>query len=199
MNKRYHIRVASVFLFFCSLYLIILSSLYVIQIKQREFFINLGHQQYHVTTKTIPSRALIYDRNKQALAMNKDSIAAFVMPKKIEQPEKLEPFLKKYFPQALERLYNNRQGNFLYLKRKLSSDQLKLIKQYNLADIHLLKEPNRFYPLEATGPIVGITNVDNKGLFGIELVHEKQLAGTPATVSLEKDARSGFFYFKKDT
>ena len=36
-------------------------------------------------------------------------------------------------------------------------------------------------------------------IFGIELFFDKQLAGTPTTTILEKDARSGLFYFSKQT
>ncbi|MEX0940160.1 MAG: penicillin-binding protein 2 [Candidatus Babeliales bacterium] len=199
MNQAYKLRAGFIFLFFCSLYLIILCNLYAIQIRQRSFYINLAKQQYNVSITSAPERALIYDRNGQPLALNKMSLSAFILPKKIEHIEQLEPFLKKHFPKALQRLYKNKDAHFLYIKRKLTPEQLALIEQQNITDIKILKEPNRFYPVESSGPIVGITDVDNKGLFGIELLCNNQLGGQPSIHTLEKDARSGHFYFTKTT
>jgi cell division protein FtsI/penicillin-binding protein 2 len=198
MNTAHKIRASFVFLFFCSLYAIILINLYSIQIRQRNFFKNLGKQQYNISIKCTPERALIYDRNSQPLAMNKMAFSAFILPKKIESIEAVEQFLKKYFPQALERWYQHQHDHFMFVKRRLTDAQIQLIKESNIADIKLLKEPSRFYPVESAGHIVGITDVDNIGLFGTELLFNRQLAGKPTMVSLEKDARFGHFYFSKN-
>ena len=87
----------------------------------------------------------------------------------------------------------------MYVKRKLSDHHIDLIAKSKLEDIQLLHEPTRFYPLDAAAQIIGITNIDNQGLAGIELQYNAQLSGTPTTLTLEKDARSGRFYFQKET
>ncbi|MGE0207265.1 MAG: hypothetical protein AB7R69_05455, partial [Candidatus Babeliales bacterium] len=185
MKTAYKIRTAFIFLFFCALYFLILCNLYAIQIKQRAFFSNLGKQQYNVTIKSTPERALIFDRNGQPLALNKHSLSAFILPKKIEHIERVEQFLKKHFPQALERLYSHPDAHFLYIKRKLTPEQQQLLEQTNIPDIKLLKEPNRFYPYESLGHVVGITDIDNNGQCGIELLYNESLAGIPTTYVLE--------------
>ena len=201
MNIAYKIRAGFIFLFFCSLYMLILLNLYSIAIKQRNFFSTLGKQQYMISIKSTPERALIYDRCGSPLVINKPMLSAFILPKNLESTETVERFLKKYFPKALKRLYQHADSDtyFLYIKRKLNPDQLALLKKNNIPDIKLLKEPGRFYPLENDGHLIGITNIDNIGLFGIEGIYDKQLSGLPATFSLEKDGRSGHFYFNKTT
>jgi cell division protein FtsI (penicillin-binding protein 3) len=199
MNTAYKLRSSLIFLFFCSLYIIILFNLYSIAIKQRNFFINLAKQQYSISVTSTPERALIYDRNGAPLVLNKPMLSAFMLPKTLESKETLEPFLKRYFPQALERLHQHPDSHFLYIKRKLSPEHLALLEQHNVLDIKLLKEPGRFYPIESAGPLVGITDIDNVGLFGLELIYDKLLGGSPTTFYLEKDARSGHFYFTKTT
>ncbi len=87
----------------------------------------------------------------------------------------------------------------MYIKRRLSPHELELIKQSAQPDIKLLKEPGRFYTTPSMGPIIGITNIDNKGLFGIEKVYDSILAGKPTTYLLEKDARFRNCYFKRET
>jgi len=200
MNKSYKIRTTLLFLLFCSLYLVIGVNLFLIQIMQNSFFKNLGKNQYNVTITMQPERAPIFDRSgKQFLAMNKDCFSAFILPKQITEKETVIKFLKKYFPTAVKRLEHNKEKHFMFIKRKLTDKQVQIIKDSNITDIHLLKEPNRFYPIESTSTIVGITDIDNKGLSGIELTCNKLLSGRPTTFSLENDARSGCFYFKKET
>ena len=87
----------------------------------------------------------------------------------------------------------------MYLKRRLSAKEIALIESSGLTDIKLIKEPSRFYPIQSVGPIVGITDIDNQGLFGIESLYNTTLAGKPTTYIVEKDARSGRFYFTRQT
>lgn len=200
MNRsQFKIRSTLIFLLFCSLYSIILVNLYYIQIHNKEFYTNLGTKQYNVTLIQTPERALIYDRNNQPLTLNKQQYAAFIVPKKLQSPETLEPFLLAHFPQAHARLEAQRTSSFMFVKRKLTDAEVALIKESKLQDLHLLQEPNRYYPLRAAGPLVGITDIDNVGLFGIEKLYNAQLIGSPSTHILEKDARSGNFYFAKET
>jgi len=200
MNKTYKIRTVLVFLLFCSLYLIIGINLFLIQIMQNSFFKNLGKNQYNVTVTMQPERAPIFDRSgKQFLAMNKNCFSAFILPKQIINEKTLLSFLEEHFPEAVTRLENSKEKHFMFVKRKLTDEQVSIIQESNIQDIHLLKEPNRFYPIESTSTFVGITNIDNKGLSGIELRFNGLLSGTPTTFSLEKDARSGCFHFKKET
>lgn len=200
MNKAYKIRTVFVFLVFCLLYAVILFNLYLIQIKQNDFFSHLGKQQYNVVVSRYPARAPIFDRtSKQPLALNKDCLSAFLLPKQLTEQKKIEAFLGQHFPNTLARLQTNKNKSFMFVQRRLNDKQLKIITDAQLKDIKLLKERGRFYPVPSAGPLVGSTDVDNKGLFGIEFQCDKQLGGTPAVYSLEQEARSGHFYFKKET
>lgn len=186
-----------IFLFFGLAYAIVLANLVYLQLIQHTFFTQLGQKQYHVTLTSHPPRGLILDRNGKFLAINKDSLAAFILPKQLEDKKQLESFLAKHFPAARERLRTHPHAHFLYVQRRLSPEQIQLIEHHHIVDIKFLNEPNRYYPCCATASLVGITDIDNQGLFGLELQFDKELAGTPTTVSLEKDARSGHFYFNK--
>ncbi len=199
MNTSAKLRTVSLFFLFCVLFSIALIHLYGLQIRQHTFFSDLGKKQYYLTLTTYPPRALIYDRNGLPLALNKESISAFIMPHQIKDKEKLTIFLQTYFPAALTRLEEKKHAYFVYVKRRITPDEQQLIEREGIEDIHFLNEPSRFYPVDVTGSLTGITNTDNRGLFGIELFYNTQLAGTPTTTILEKDARSGMFYFSKET
>lgn len=186
------------FLIFCLCYGIIIANLYHIQIMQGEFFSQLAKQQYYLSTTQTPPRAAIYDRSgKQFLAHNKQALSAFITPRSISDHKKLNAFLRKNFPAAYSQLPSKKDKHFMYIKRHLSQSEIDLITKAKLPDIYFLTEHRRFYPVASTGNLVGITDLDNNGLFGIELQYNEQLKGTPTTYFLEKDARSGHFYLSK--
>lgn len=200
INKQYKLRSTIVFFFFCFFYVCVIINLYSIQVRNNNFYAHLGEKQYNVTITQSPPRAPIYDRSGSTyLALNKDSLSAFILPKSLEQKNKLELFLAKHFPQALERLHANHTSYFMYIKRRLNEQEINLIQESGLSDIKFLNEPSRFYPIESAAQIIGVTDIDNVGLFGIEMQFNNRLAGTPSTYTLEKDARSGHFYFEKKT
>jgi cell division protein FtsI (penicillin-binding protein 3) len=199
MNRAYKIRAFFIFFLFCVAYFFIAYTVYVISIAQQDFFDRLSHQQYSTLFHLCPERGIIYDRNGKPLALNKDGMAAFITPTKIKNPQELEHFLKTHFPATLERWQKHPQANFVYVARRLSDKQLDLINQQALEDIYLLQEPQRLYPVPAAASIVGVTDVDNHGLFGVELIFDAILSGTPTTMILERDARGGHYYFKQET
>src|SRR5581483_2108641 len=134
LSKQYKVRITIVFLIFSLLYCAILFNLYLIQIKNHDFYAHLGEKQYIVTVTQTPPRAPIYDRFGNFLALNKDSISAFILPKSLEEPEKLKTFLATHFPQALDRLDQHTDSYFMYVKRRLSEEQIALIQENNIKD-----------------------------------------------------------------
>lgn len=193
-------RITLIYLLFCSAYLILAINLYRLQISNHQFYQELGTQQYHVKMTQLPPRAPILDRTgKQYLAMNRESLSAFILPDQLTDKETLAPLLREYFPAAFRRWNQHTQRSFLFIARKLTPAQLELLATLAHPDIKVLKEPSRYYPSSISAPCIGITNSDNKGLMGIELFYNATLTGTATTSFLEKDARSGYFYFQKET
>jgi cell division protein FtsI (penicillin-binding protein 3) len=200
MNSSYKIRGSWLFFIFCVLYGVIVLNLYFIQIVHHQFYAQLQHKQCYITVTTDCARAPVLDRTgKQYLALNKESLAAFILPKNLEDPASLLPFLEQYFPKARERFEFYKNHHFMFVQRRLTLEQQMLLVHAHLADIKLLQEPSRYYPIPGTGPLIGITDIDNQGLCGIEFSCNDRLAGTPATCMLARDARSNHFYFNKET
>lgn len=192
-------RLTLVFFVFVSLYLFLAINLYKVQIQHHDFFKERAQKQYAMTVTVTPPRAEIFDRTGvQPLALNNEAIAAFIVPNKISQPDTLIPFLATHFPDAAQRLSSQKNSHFMYIKRRLLPEEIERIEESGVPDIKFLKEPSRYYPIAGVGPIVGITNIDNEGLFGVESMCNQQLAGTPTTYELEKDCRSQRFYITRE-
>lgn len=193
-----HVRSFFIFLILFCLYGIIIANLYIIQVKQQSFFTNLGKKQYNITTTTLPERAQIFDRNGTPVALNKVSFAAFILPKQVLDKNLMQNFIDEHFPAVSQRLESSWDKNFFFISRKLTQEQESLIAQANLTDIHILQEPRRFYPYQCMSTILGITDIDNHGIMGIEQQYDEILQGTATTHILKKDARSNRFYFEKE-
>lgn len=199
MNQQSHkIRLSLIFFIFLSALSIALIRLFYLQIYSFTFFHTMAKQQYQVKIIKHPDRASIFDRFGNPLAVNKDALSIFITPTSVHDKQGIKDFIEHYFPQALERYNQKQDSSFFYIKRRITDDEKDLIQRLNHPDIYLLNEPNRFYPIESAIPLVGITDIDNNGIFGIELLYNKQLQGKPSIAYLEKDARSHLFYFSKE-
>lgn len=198
MRHSSKVRSALIFILFVILYLVLLVNLYFIQIKQKDFFSGLASRQYRIEVLSYPERGEILDRHGLPVAINKESVSAFVLPRQLQDEPGLKRFLQKYFPASYARLKRLHDKHFMYVARRLPADLCAQVKCDKVLDLKFMKEPSRFYPNDAMGPVVGITNIDNQGLFGIEQLYNSVLAGQPSQVILEKDARSSHNYFKRD-
>lgn len=199
MRNSSKVRSALVFMIFLGLYLILLVNLYFIQIWQADFFNTLANRQYHITLTTSPSRGEILDRHGRKLALNKEQISAFVLPRQLQDEASLKLFLQKHFPNSWERLSRFRDKHFMYVSRRVSPFLSEIAQAEQIKDLKFIKEPSRFYVNGALGPVVGVTDIDNHGLFGLEQLYDQFLAGTATKVILKKDARFDHFYFKQES
>lgn len=192
------LRVAIITGAFILLYGIVGVHVFLIQTVRSKFFAHIARQQYQITITEQPPRAPIYDRKKNPLALNKETFSAFITPNNLEEKSRTISFLKKYFPEAWERLKIKNDTCFMYVKRHLSPEEITFITNAHLTDLQIICEEGRFYPHASLGHTIGITNIDNEGIAGIELTYNHRLAGSPTTYFVEKDARSKRYYFKKE-
>ncbi len=199
LARDYKIRVFVVFLCFIMLFAIIAIRLFLIQIRQKNFFKVLAKHQYELEITLNPPRAFIYDSSGRfPLAFNREVPSAFIVPHQLATPDKTLSFLKRQYPDVYQRIKQNPDKQFLWLDRKLTQQKHEKLVKLGLKDIHFIGEHQRFYPLQAAAQVVGFTDIDNVGTAGIELGFSKRLSGLPSRVKFEKDARSGSFYFEKE-
>ncbi|MDP3788532.1 MAG: penicillin-binding protein 2 [Candidatus Chromulinivorax sp.] len=193
-----HLRSFFIFSILLTLYGIIIASLYFMQVQQENFFKNLGEKQYSISVTTLPERACIFDRNGTPIALNKDSFAAFILSKQVTDRPAVIEFLEKHFPAAATRFAQSWDKNFFFIARKLTLEQQEIISSSKIPDIHILQEPSRFYPYKCLSTVLGITDIDNHGIMGLEQEYDELLRGTETTHLLKKDARNNHFYFEKE-
>ena len=76
----------------------------------------------------------------------------------------------------------------MYLKRHVSWERMYEIRQLRLAHLRLEPEYRRYYPAgESTAHVVGLTDIDDMGLEGIELAFESSLRGEAGNKTVLRD------------
>ncbi|MEO3385506.1 penicillin-binding protein 2 [Mesorhizobium sp. CAU 1741] len=123
-------------------------------------------------SRVTASRPDIVDRNGKVLATDINTASLFAEPRRIvDADEALEKLLTVLPDLNIEQTYNRLQSNagFIWLRRQLSPRQQQAILQLGIPGIGFRTEKLRFYPGGPTAAhILGLVNVDNKGIAGME-------------------------------
>lgn len=119
------------------------------------------------------ARPEIRDRNGRVMALDIQMQSLFAEPKVIDRPEETFEALSGVLPEldyddTMAKLTNRKRG-FIWLKREITPAQQQEILKLGLPGIDFRSESRRFYPDGRTAAhILGYTDIDNKGLAGIE-------------------------------
>lgn len=144
---------------------------------------------------TIPAyRGMIKDRNGESLAISTPVDSVWVNPQefdmndpRIKQLAKLVDLPVKSIRSKVEH-YAKLRKEFVYLRRHVEPTIGKKIKALQISGVHLLPEYRRYYPAgEVTAQVLGVTNVDHKGIEGLELAYNSWLQGKAGKKIVEKD------------
>ncbi|MCL2816791.1 MAG: penicillin-binding transpeptidase domain-containing protein [Clostridiales bacterium] len=145
---------------------------------------------------SIPApRGEIYDRNgnKLAVSIGLDSIAVYPPDiKKANKEAEVAAVLSRILEIPYDTVYGRvvSQRAFEWIKRKVTPEQAKAIREANLPGIGFIEEPQRVYPEgKLAAHVLGFAGIDNQGLSGIEIYFENTLKGTPGSRIFETDAK----------
>ena len=132
------------------------------------------------------SRPDIVDRNGEVLATDIKTASLFAEPRRIVDADEVIEKLTTVLPDLeLEQTYHKLKSGagFVWLKRQLTPRQQADILQLGLPGIGFRTEKRRFYPGgETASHVLGLTNIDNKGISGIEkYIDDQGLADLQAT------------------
>ena len=89
-----------------------------------------------------------------------------------------------------KKLRANKSKQFIYLARQIPPEISEDIANLNLPAISSTSEYRRFYPMgESLSHVVGFTNIDDKGVEGIERAKNQSLAGESGKKRVVRDGR----------
>ena len=138
-------------------------------------------------------RADIVDRNGVVLATSLPAASLYANPRQVRDPAGAAARLVGALPglsQTEIRAKLSTDRSFIWLKRNLTPREQYRVNRLGIPGLYFEREERRFYPhgrLTAHG--VGFTNVDNKGLAGVERSFDEVLRGRAEPLALSLDLR----------
>ena len=162
-----------------------------LQILRHDELARLAERQYSKTIPVRPERGPILDRNGYALAVSAPVESVYALPGRIADrgavAAALAPHLGERARDIEQRLASDRP--FVWVKVKIAPAAAEAIRAQRLPGIGTVPESLRFYPSrELAAQVLGFVGRDDKGLEGIELAHDKALAGEAGLALVERDA-----------
>jgi len=165
--------------------------LFSIQVIDHEKYENIAKRQHESKIDLRADRGNIYDRSDELLATTFKTISIAVDPTLIEDKQAIVNSLARDLgtdPSKYLKKINRAKGSFAWLERGISPDRLFDINTLEDKGLIRLEEPKRNFPYRSIGAqIIGFTNIDNKGISGLEMRYDSILHG-----------RSGFMHMYRD-
>lgn len=128
-------------------------------------------------------RADIVDRNGTLLATSLTTQSLYANPRQMLDPADAARRLARVLPglnerEMLQRFQSERA--FIWVKRNLTPRQQMDVNRLGIPGLFFQREERRIYPHGAlTGHLVGFTDIDNRGIAGVEQSQDERLRRQP--------------------
>lgn len=189
--RNFNARLHFVFIFFIALFSFLIARLMYLQIFKSSEFKAYAFEQHNIFTEIQPLRGDIFDRNHKELAINAISYSIFATDKaalSAEAEKELASLLNEDVNSLRAKL--KLEKSFIWLKRNVSPEISARLKELNMSGIGQARERKRFYPnASLASHIIGFTDIDNKGLEGLEFYYDSYLSGIKGWRLAHKDAK----------
>ena len=176
----------------------LLARLFTLQILDPSGYANRAAAQQLRDTTLPAARGEIYSADGVTLAASKTCWTIRASPRELAdelvQPaaKALSEILDIDYDATLQKL-SKRTSNDCLLSRRVDADLADAVRtwcaQNNAQGIQILQDTKRVYPQgNFMGCLLGFTDVDNQGLWGLELQYDAQLTGRNGTILTAKNA-----------
>lgn len=165
-----------------------------VQIVQASKYQEQARKQ-HEQRVTLPAlRGRIFDRNRNVLVSNTDYVSFAANPRIVgPQAASLALACAEAFgrPASVYRSkLQNSDKQFVWLERRVRPEVATRLRRREFKGILEIPEPKRLYHYgSVAGPLLGLTDIDNKGIAGLELQFNDHLRGIPGSIMMQKDAQ----------
>lgn len=175
---------------------LLIGRMFYIQIIEGDKYRNMAIKQQMKTVVVPARRGTIYDRNMTPLAESATVWNICISPfETIKDPEKSQiPLIKEKLaelfeldPKVVDKAMEKKQSKYERLVMRVDRAQmnqvLEFIKEKDIKGLWCEEATKRYYPYEnLASTVIGFTNIDNDGAYGIEAYYNEVLTGTPGRV-----------------
>lgn len=170
-----------------------------LQLYDREFLRGEGDARAMRESSISPTRGMITDRNGNELAVSVRMESVWLNPAHVlEQPgvfataewQQLAAVVGLKPAELNAWVQARADKRFVYLKRQLDPSLAEYIQKLRLPGVNLQQESRRYYPAaEVMAQIVGYTDIDARGIEGLERAYDGWLRGAPGKEVVVKDGQ----------
>ena len=163
--------------------------------RYSEYYSRAQHQQ-RLIVDVGASRAEIFDRNMNPLAMSVPVDSAFAVPSEIADPDMVARLIGKVLNIPSDEIATRiaSSHSFVWIARKLPPEKADRLAAMNLRGIYFQREGGRFYPKrELAAHVLGYVDIDEKGLGGIEYSLDDSIRSKPGKMLILADAHRRWY------
>ncbi|MGH2569191.1 MAG: penicillin-binding transpeptidase domain-containing protein [Bacteroidota bacterium] len=178
-------------------FVLIATRLVQVQILDAGGYQAIARKQYEQRFVLPAMRGNIYDRNGNVIASNSMFISFAGDPKMIGDKRSVvaEKFSrvfgkpKSHYASKLRSTDDpTSKRRFVWLERHVKPEIVRQLESTKLEGIVVINEPKRLYHYDdLAGPLIGFTNIDNRGISGLELQFEEEMRGKDGSVVMQRD------------
>lgn len=153
-----------------------------LQIVKAEEYKKGALEQWRKSVDIKPKRGIIYDRNGKKLAVSTSSYTVWASPENIKSPKSSAKIIGEILDIEEEFIYERLTADRKNekIKQWINKEEAEQIKELKIKGISVEEDNRRYYPYgDFASHILGFTDIDNNGLYGIEKVYDKELTGVP--------------------
>lgn len=193
--------------------------LYNVSVNKSEYYRAIANNQQLTSFTINANRGTIYDRNGKILAQSTTVWDVIVNPSQLRQydgkkydedgnlteeddPERVKMIAKGIaeicevdYEQLLDRILNDPYQYYI-VKRKVDRATQNKLTEFisenglNQFSVYLNENSKRYYPNDTlASSVIGFTNYDNDGVYGLEAYYDDYLKGTDGLVVMAKDSQ----------
>ena len=165
-----------------------------LQVLDKAFLIDQADIRHERKETLFANRGLLLDRNGEPLAVSTPVDSLWVNPQEIVDAgdgiSRLARALKRNREWLAQRVTSSLDREFIYVARHMNPEDARKIMELKIPGVRTLREYRRYYPSgDATGHLIGFTNLDDSGQEGWELEYDRQLRGEKGLKKVLKDGR----------
>ena len=173
--------------------LIVVFRLFILQVWAHDDYVRMAHRQQQSLVPVYAQRGAIYDRTGNLMAISLPSHILVVNPRRIPDKQIAAQIMARSLNMDARRLQHSleiRHGGFFPVDNNLSDEEAQSFRAMNLDWLEVRDGSVRRYPAGKAGAhVVGDVNAEGLGVAGVERKLNNELAGTPGSMRLQRDAK----------
>ncbi len=200
-NNASRIRLFVVFALVTLVWAVLVVRLAQIQIANGREYGEIAARQSTGKSELQAQRGVIYDRAGREVAINVYRNALYAYPTGSREIKRLGAYLDKLYGYAngtARKKFSLTSSRFTWIDRDLNDQQSNRLLRDSIPGLYIRRELKRDYPFGTIGQqLLGCTDIDGRGISGLEFGYDSLLAGRPGLIDYLRDGQRNTYRIRE--